>query len=145
IGRPGRLHARRVRPTRAMDVNGLNLTGVSEPAAADLERAAADSVKRVLRSPATDPDWTADPGTHRLTAFLETKTVWHPSASDPPASPRVSRPTQRAAARTAGAEPLLHASRNTDTTALLHSVELHSTVVLFGGVSDGSAAPSWCF
>jgi acyl-CoA reductase-like NAD-dependent aldehyde dehydrogenase len=61
-----------------MDVNGLDLTGASEPATADLERAAADSVKRVLRRPATAPDWTADPGTHRLTAFLETKTVWHP-------------------------------------------------------------------
>jgi acyl-CoA reductase-like NAD-dependent aldehyde dehydrogenase len=61
-----------------MDVNGLDLAGAGEQAAADLERAAAESVKRVLRRPATDPDWTADPGTRRLTAFLETKTVWHP-------------------------------------------------------------------
>jgi acyl-CoA reductase-like NAD-dependent aldehyde dehydrogenase len=61
-----------------MDVNGLDLTGASEPTAADLERAAAESVKRVLRRPTTAPDWTAAPGTHRLTAFLETKTVWHP-------------------------------------------------------------------
>jgi hypothetical protein len=32
----------------------------------------------VLR-PGTGPaDWTADPGLHRMTALLETKTVWHP-------------------------------------------------------------------
>jgi acyl-CoA reductase-like NAD-dependent aldehyde dehydrogenase len=61
-----------------MDVNGLDLTGVGEQASAALETAAAESVKRVLRRPAADPDWTADPGTRRLTAFLETKTVWHP-------------------------------------------------------------------
>jgi hypothetical protein len=26
-------------------------------------------------------DFTGDPGTHRMTAFLETKTVWHPTGS----------------------------------------------------------------
>ena len=51
-------------------------------AAADLEVAAADNVKRVLR-PVVDPDgrepdWTAEPDLGRLRAFLETKTVWHP-------------------------------------------------------------------
>jgi acyl-CoA reductase-like NAD-dependent aldehyde dehydrogenase len=61
-----------------MDVNGLDLTGARAESAADLERAAAENVKRVLRRPAATPDWTADPGTRRLTAFLETKTVWHP-------------------------------------------------------------------
>jgi acyl-CoA reductase-like NAD-dependent aldehyde dehydrogenase len=61
-----------------MDVNGLDLVGVGPQASADLERAAAESVKRVLPRPAADPDWSADPGTRRLTAFLETKTVWHP-------------------------------------------------------------------
>jgi acyl-CoA reductase-like NAD-dependent aldehyde dehydrogenase len=62
-----------------LDVNGLDLTGATD---ADLhqalERAAAENLKRVLRAPATAPDWSADPGTGRLTAFLETKTVWHP-------------------------------------------------------------------
>ena len=28
-------------------------------------------------------DWTATPGIDRLTAFLETKTVWHPIGADP--------------------------------------------------------------
>ncbi|ACZ83794.1 aldehyde dehydrogenase family protein [Streptosporangium roseum] len=61
-----------------MDVNAIDLTGVTD---ADLavacEEAAAENLKRVLRPAATD--WSADPGTKRLTAFLETKTVWHPT------------------------------------------------------------------
>jgi acyl-CoA reductase-like NAD-dependent aldehyde dehydrogenase len=62
------------------DVNGIDLCGAPPELATDLERAAADTVKRVLRAPfgRNEPDWTADPGTHRLTAFLEIKTVWHP-------------------------------------------------------------------
>ncbi|MCW2766689.1 MAG: aldehyde dehydrogenase [Nocardioides sp.] len=63
-----------------MDVNGIDLTGVagdSELATA-LEVAAADNLKRVRRAPAAEPDWTLDPGTAAMTAFLETKTVWHP-------------------------------------------------------------------
>ncbi|MCD0481841.1 aldehyde dehydrogenase family protein [Streptacidiphilus sp. ASG 303] len=72
-------------PTLAshQDVNGLDLAGADAGgpgSAAALEAAAADTLKRVLR-PAPEPaaeDWTADPGTGRLLAFLETKTVWHP-------------------------------------------------------------------
>ncbi|MFE0374455.1 aldehyde dehydrogenase family protein [Streptomyces inhibens] len=58
------------------DVNAIDLAGADAGSAKDLETAAADNLKRVLR-PATT-DWTADPGTDRLLAFLETKTVWHP-------------------------------------------------------------------
>jgi acyl-CoA reductase-like NAD-dependent aldehyde dehydrogenase len=63
-----------------MDVNALDLTGAAgDPVhAAQLEEAAAENLKRVLRAPAAEPDWTADPGLQRITAFLETKTVWHP-------------------------------------------------------------------
>jgi acyl-CoA reductase-like NAD-dependent aldehyde dehydrogenase len=61
-----------------MDVNGIDLVGAPESDVADLERAATDNLKRVLRRPADDPDWWADPGVQRMTAFLETKTVWHP-------------------------------------------------------------------
>ncbi|MFK8909826.1 aldehyde dehydrogenase family protein [Streptomyces sp. YS-3] len=61
------------------DVNAIDLTGAGAELARDLEVAAADNLKRVLRPAATD--WAADPGTHRLTAFLETKTVWHPTGS----------------------------------------------------------------
>ena len=63
-----------------MDVNGLDLTGAAGDAetATALEVAAAENLKRVLRAPAAEPDWEADPGIGRMTAFLETKTVWHP-------------------------------------------------------------------
>jgi acyl-CoA reductase-like NAD-dependent aldehyde dehydrogenase len=61
------------------DVNAIDLTGApSHELATDLEVAAADNLKRVVRRPATAPDWSAEPGLERLTAFLETKTVWHP-------------------------------------------------------------------
>ncbi|MFE6040989.1 aldehyde dehydrogenase family protein [Streptomyces sp. NPDC056452] len=66
------------------DVNAIDLTGAvaGSELAKDLEIAAADNVKRVLRPQAVDgADWTADPGTRRLTAFLETKTVWHPTGA----------------------------------------------------------------
>jgi acyl-CoA reductase-like NAD-dependent aldehyde dehydrogenase len=62
-----------------MDVNALDLTGVGDPAfAAELEAAAAENLKRVVRPPAGPVDWTADPGLGRMLAFVETKTVWHP-------------------------------------------------------------------
>jgi acyl-CoA reductase-like NAD-dependent aldehyde dehydrogenase len=62
-----------------MDVNGLDLAGVADPAlAVELEAAAADNLKRVVRPAAAPVDWHADPGVGRMTPFLETKTVWHP-------------------------------------------------------------------
>lgn len=62
------------------DVNAIDLAGVEDDVLAkELEIAAADNLKRVVRPQAVD--WSADPGTHRLTAFLETKTVWHPTGS----------------------------------------------------------------
>jgi hypothetical protein len=61
------------------DVNAIDLTGADADLARDLEVAAADNLKRVLRPQPVD--FSADPGTHRLTAFLETKTVWHPTGS----------------------------------------------------------------
>jgi acyl-CoA reductase-like NAD-dependent aldehyde dehydrogenase len=64
-----------------MDVNGIDLTG-TVLAAAELEVAAADNVKRVLRPPydadGKEVDWTREPDLTRLRAFVETKTVWHP-------------------------------------------------------------------
>jgi len=72
-------------PTLAshMDVNAVDLTGVAgdTAVAADLEVAAAENLKRVLRAPAAEPDWTSEPGLERMTSFLETKTVWHPIGS----------------------------------------------------------------
>jgi acyl-CoA reductase-like NAD-dependent aldehyde dehydrogenase len=60
------------------DVNAVDLTGADPAQAAELERTAAENVKRVQRAPGAEPDWSADPGTRRLAAVLETKTVWHP-------------------------------------------------------------------
>jgi acyl-CoA reductase-like NAD-dependent aldehyde dehydrogenase len=68
-------------PTLAshLDVNALDLTGATDAESARaLEESAADNLKRVLRPDAAPPDWTADPGLSRMTAFLEIKTVWHP-------------------------------------------------------------------
>ncbi len=62
------------------DVNAIDLAGADEVLAKELEVAAADNLKRVLRPQPVD-DWAAAPGTDRMTAFLETKTVWHPTGS----------------------------------------------------------------
>jgi acyl-CoA reductase-like NAD-dependent aldehyde dehydrogenase len=69
-------------PTLAshMDVNAIDLTGAAGDTehATELELAAVDNLKRVLRAESAEPDWTLDPGLTRMTRFLETKTVWHP-------------------------------------------------------------------
>jgi acyl-CoA reductase-like NAD-dependent aldehyde dehydrogenase len=54
-----------------MDVNALDLTG-ADGDAPDLERAAADNVKRVVRGDVdAQSPW-------EIASFLELKTVWHP-------------------------------------------------------------------
>jgi acyl-CoA reductase-like NAD-dependent aldehyde dehydrogenase len=58
------------------DVDGLDLTGVPPADRVPLAEAAADTVTRVFAPRTFDAD--ADPGTARLAAFTETKTVWHP-------------------------------------------------------------------
>jgi acyl-CoA reductase-like NAD-dependent aldehyde dehydrogenase len=58
------------------DVNAIDLTGVAVADRPPLQQAAADNVKRVYLPGGLD--WTDDPGTSRLTAYVETKTVWHP-------------------------------------------------------------------
>jgi acyl-CoA reductase-like NAD-dependent aldehyde dehydrogenase len=61
------------------DVNAIDLAGADDVLAKELEIAAADNLKRVLRPQPVDYNET--PGIDRLTAFLETKTVWHPTGS----------------------------------------------------------------
>lgn len=58
------------------DVNALDLSGAAPADREALQVKAAETVKRVF-VPATC-DWDAEPGTSRLAAFVETKTVWHP-------------------------------------------------------------------
>jgi acyl-CoA reductase-like NAD-dependent aldehyde dehydrogenase len=60
------------------EVQGLDLAGAPEELAAELERTAAGTVKRVLPRPAAEADHTRVPGTARLRAWTEIKTVWHP-------------------------------------------------------------------
>ncbi len=59
-----------------MDVNAIDLVGADADTLVDLEVAAADNLKRVLRP--TPVNWAREPDLSRMLAFLETKTVWHP-------------------------------------------------------------------
>jgi acyl-CoA reductase-like NAD-dependent aldehyde dehydrogenase len=62
-----------------LDVNAIDLAGVTDRTlATELEVAAAENLKRVLRAPAAPIDWLAEPSLARLEAFVEAKTVWHP-------------------------------------------------------------------
>lgn len=58
------------------DVNALDLTGAGGLEWIDLEIAAADTLKRVLRPEAGVPA----PSLDRILSFVETKTVWHTKA-----------------------------------------------------------------
>jgi acyl-CoA reductase-like NAD-dependent aldehyde dehydrogenase len=68
------------------DINAIDLAGAADAdnlAWADLERAGAENLKRVLRpagkgAAAVEPDWARTPDLTRIKAYLETKTVWHP-------------------------------------------------------------------
>lgn len=57
------------------DVNALDLVGASALEWVDLQIAAADTLKRVL--PPEEGADAAAPSLERITAFTETKTVWH--------------------------------------------------------------------
>ena len=59
-----------------MDVNSIDLAGADPAAVTDLQVAAADNLKRVVRPERTD--WSLTPGPQRMLAHMETKTVWHP-------------------------------------------------------------------
>jgi len=67
-----------------MDVNAIDAWGVPADLRTGLEEAAIENVKRLARTPRTDPDrfdWLDDGRAQRpewIAAFLEMKTVWHP-------------------------------------------------------------------
>jgi hypothetical protein len=54
-----------------LDVDAIDVTGVDEDMLADVERTAAENVKRIVR--ASD-----GPTPYDATALMEMKTVWHP-------------------------------------------------------------------
>jgi acyl-CoA reductase-like NAD-dependent aldehyde dehydrogenase len=60
------------------DVEAIDLAGAPDGLDAQLEEAAADNVKRVLRREQPSPDWLSEPGPDRMLFFVEIKTVWHP-------------------------------------------------------------------
>jgi hypothetical protein len=67
--------------SNSADSNSADSCSADSALAVELERAGAQNLKRIRgRSAATAPapDWSADPGLGPMTAFLETKTVWHP-------------------------------------------------------------------
>jgi aldehyde dehydrogenase (NAD+) len=62
------------------DVNALDLTGADDELRTTLAQLGSQTVKRVY-VPKGVPDFAAAPGTARLRAFLEIKTVWHPTGA----------------------------------------------------------------
>ena len=65
-----------------LDVNALDLTGCAGTDTRELEVAAAENVKRIVRAPATEPDHAPVPNSpRRILAFCETKTIWHPKGA----------------------------------------------------------------
>ncbi len=61
-----------------MDVNAIDVTGVPADLVADVERAAADNVKRIVRAVDVDPFGDEAQSPYDVTALMEFKTVWHP-------------------------------------------------------------------
>lgn len=55
-----------------MDVNAIDLAGASD--IKSLQEAAAENLKRVIKGA---NDWSQTPTLERMSAYLETKTVWH--------------------------------------------------------------------
>ncbi|MEA2628081.1 MAG: hypothetical protein QOJ10_541 [Chloroflexota bacterium] len=55
-----------------MDVNAIDVGGCTPDEVAEIEKAAADNVKRVVKMPA------GEVSPHLITAFMEMKTIWHP-------------------------------------------------------------------
>lgn len=62
-----------------MDVNAIDLAAAPADLADDLAIAAAENLKRVVRS--QQADWTVTPSLDRMLTYLETKTVWHPAGT----------------------------------------------------------------
>jgi acyl-CoA reductase-like NAD-dependent aldehyde dehydrogenase len=56
-----------------MDIDALDVSGVADDAREEIEAAAANNVKRVVRAGPASP--------YEVTAFMEMKTVWHPKGA----------------------------------------------------------------
>jgi acyl-CoA reductase-like NAD-dependent aldehyde dehydrogenase len=60
------------------DVNAIDVTGVAHELLPEVERLAAETVKRVHHAPDADPSSDAAQSPYEITALTEFKTVWHP-------------------------------------------------------------------
>ena len=63
-----------------MDVNALDISGLSEDLRPDVERLGAENVKRIVRADDGQREWLSAraQSPYAVTAFMEMKTVWHP-------------------------------------------------------------------
>ena len=63
-----------------MDVNAIDISGLSEDLRPDVERLGAENVKRIVRADDGQRDWMSEraQSPYAVTAFMEMKTVWHP-------------------------------------------------------------------
>lgn len=65
-----------------LDVDALDLAGLAGQDTTAHELAAAEDVKRVVRPPTSEPDWSVPPpGPARIAALCDLKTVWHPKGT----------------------------------------------------------------
>jgi len=61
-----------------MDVDAIDVTGVPDDLRGEVERSAAENVKRVHLAPEADPFSAEAQSPYEIVAFMEMKTVWHP-------------------------------------------------------------------
>jgi acyl-CoA reductase-like NAD-dependent aldehyde dehydrogenase len=63
-----------------MDVNAIDISGLSEDLRPDVERLGAENVKRIVRADDGQREWLSEraQSPYAVTAFMEMKTVWHP-------------------------------------------------------------------
>jgi acyl-CoA reductase-like NAD-dependent aldehyde dehydrogenase len=61
-----------------MDVNAIDVTGVPGDLREEVERLAAENVKRIHRAPDADPFSADAQSPYEIAALMEFKTVWHP-------------------------------------------------------------------
>jgi acyl-CoA reductase-like NAD-dependent aldehyde dehydrogenase len=64
-----------------MDVNAIDVTGVPDDLLPEVERLAAENVKRIHRAPDADPFSRDAQSPYEITALMEFKTVWHPKGA----------------------------------------------------------------
>jgi acyl-CoA reductase-like NAD-dependent aldehyde dehydrogenase len=63
-----------------MDVNAIDISGLSEDLRPEVERLGAENVKRIVRADDGQREWLSEraQSPYAVTAFMEMKTVWHP-------------------------------------------------------------------